>query len=74
MDNTQSKKRRISEGISSIDSINERILKMEEDIFDIRAKLDSLLIKKPRKNVLQEVDEKLNTVLDILAKVVTPSI
>ena len=65
VDQKASKKRRtMEEG----NSINERLLKLEEAIISIQAKI----AKTPatRKNTLSDLDAKLNTVLDILSKVV----
>ena len=56
-------------------SQNERLLKLEEEIVNIHAKIDALT-KKPkvtRKNsTISDLDAKLCTILDILAKVVVP--
>ena len=58
---------------SSSTTINERLLKLEEEVVNLHARLDQNEKKRPpRKGTLADLDAKLNTVLDILAKVVTP--
>ena len=56
----------------STTSADERLLKLEEEIINIRVQLEGLLekMKPPRKNKLSDLDTKLSTILDILAKVV----
>ena len=51
---------------------DERLLKLEDEIINIRAQPESLLEKRkpPRKNTLSDLDAKLSTILGILAKVV----
>ena len=58
---------------TSKESINERLLKLEEEIINIHTQLEDLTKEKrkpPRKNTLSDLDVKLSTILDILAKVV----
>ena len=76
----ESKKRRTdyeggaSSSSSSGDSINSRILKLEEDVIEILAKINEMQQqtkkKPPRKNSLQDVDAKLSTILGVLARLV----
>ena len=53
-------------------STDERLLKLEEQIINIHTQLQGLKEKRkpPRKNTLSDLDAKLSTILDILAKVV----
>ena len=77
MDNLvdSTKKRRMVMDLptTSKESINERLLKLEEEIINIHTQLEGLTKEKrkpPRKNTLSDLDAKLSTILDILAKVV----
>ena len=65
---TNVKKRRIMDNEmpgTSAESIIERLSRLEEEVIDIRTKLE----KKPvRKNTLQDLETKLNIILNILSK------
>ena len=64
------KKRRNDEAGSSEKSLTERLLTLEEEITNIRARLDSLTTtkKQPRRNTLQGLDAKLSMILELLSK------
>ena len=67
-----SKKRKTKLPVSSTtkESINGQLLKLEEEVINIHAKLEGLSTKEekpPRKNTLSELNVKLSTILDILA-------
>ena len=62
------KKRRVMDNEmpgTSAESIIERLSRLEEEVIDIRTKLE----KKPaRKNTLHDLETKLNIILNILSK------
>ena len=58
-----------------LDNINERLLKLEEVVTNIQPRPPSKIrTRSPRKGgTLADVDVKLNTILDILTKLVVPT-
>ena len=58
-----------------LDNINERLLKLEEVVTNIQSRPPSKTrTRSPRKGgTLADVDVKLNTILDILTKLVVPA-
>ena len=47
--------------------------KIDQKLEQLEKRIEKLEKKKPRKNTVAELDEKINTILDILAKIVVPT-
>ena len=54
-------------------SSKKRKIDQEQKIQELEKRIEKLEKKKPRKNTVAELDEKINTILDILAKIVVPT-
>ena len=50
-----------------------RKIDQEQKIQELEKRIEKLEKKRPRKNTVAELDEKINTILDILAKIVVPT-
>ena len=54
-------------------SSKKRKIDQEQKIQELEKRIEKLEKKRPRKNTVAELDEKINTILDILAKIVVPT-
>ena len=50
-----------------------RKIDQEQKIQELEKRIEKLEKKRPRKNTVAELDEKINRILDILAKIVVPT-